>query len=142
MGEIDGENKRRWRKFMYGYNTVMCLSAGPPMVLFPDFTRKLLNWPYEDPVMMGIYGSIVTSVGALSTLALGDESKQERYLPLFLVQIMYKSATCALIVNRLRKKEAPSWGMHFILWFFLLYIVLLAGAIAPIKEEGDEDGLH
>jgi hypothetical protein len=123
---------------MYGYNTVMCLSAGPPMVLFPGFTRKLLNWPYEDPVMMGIYGSIVTSVGALSASALLDESKQDKYVPLFMVQIMYKSATCALIANRLRKKEASSWGTHFILWFFVLYIVLLAGAIASSEDGGND----
>ena len=137
MEEIDRvEKKKRWRRFMYGYNAVMCFSAGPPMALFPGFTRKLLNWPHEDPVMMGIYGSIVTSVGALSVSALLDESKQERYLPVFLVQIMYKSATCALIANRLRKKEASSWGVHFILWFFLLYIVLLAGA-TPWSKDGE-----
>jgi hypothetical protein len=96
-----------------------------------------LNWPYEDPVMMGIYGSIVTSVGALSASALLDESKQDKYVPLFMVQIMYKSATCALIANRLRKKEASSWGTHFILWFFVLYIVLLAGAIASSEDGGN-----
>jgi hypothetical protein len=139
MEETDSLKKRKnWRRFMYGYNTVMCLSAGPPMVLFPGFTRKLLNWPYEDPVMMGIYGSIVTSVGALSASALLDESKQDKYVPLFMVQIMYKSATCALIANRLRKKEASSWGTHFILWFFVLYIVLLAGAIASSEDGGND----
>lgn len=132
------EKKKRWRKFMYGYNTVMCFSAGPPMVLLPGFTRKLLNWPYEDPVMMGIYGSIVTSVGILSASALSDESKQEKYLPVFYTQIMYKTATCALIANRLRKKEVSSWGLHFILWFFVIYIVLLAKTIPWSKGGGDE----
>ena len=129
------EKRKRWRKFMYGYNTVMCFSAGPPMVLFPGFAKKLLNWPYEDPVMMGIYGSIVTSVGALSAAALGDEEKQEEYLPLFLVQMMYKTATCMLIANRLRKKEASSWGLHFMLWFFVVYIALLAGT-TPWRRDG------
>ena len=131
MADADGyrEKKKRWQKFMYGYNAVMCFSAGPPMVLAGGFTRKLMKWPYDDPVMMGIYGSIVTSVGALSAAALADESKRESYLPVFYTQIMYKTATCALIANKLRKKEASSWGMHFILWFFVLYIILLAQAI-------------
>jgi len=124
-----GDKKKRWQKFMYGYNTAMCLSAGPPMVLAPNFTRKVLNWPYDDPVMTGIYGSIVTSVGILSAAALADESKCEKFLPLFYTQIMYKTATCALIANKLRKKEASSWGLHFFLWFFVLYIVLLSRAI-------------
>ncbi len=127
--ESYGEKKKRWQKFMYGYNTVMCFSFGPPMVLLGDFTRKVMKWPHDDPVMMGIYGSIVTSVGVLSAAALADESRYEKMLPVFYTQIMYKTATCLLIANRLRKKEASSWGMHFILWFFVLYIVLLAQAI-------------
>jgi len=107
MAENDGyrEKKKRWQKFMFGYNTVMCFSAGPPMVLAGDLTRKLMKWPYDDPVMMGIYGSIVTSVGVLSAVALKDESKYESFLPVLYTQIMYKTATCALIANKLRKKR-------------------------------------
>jgi hypothetical protein len=131
MAENEGyrEKKKRWQKFMYGYNAAMCFSAGPPMVIAQGLTRKLLNWPYEDPVMMGIYGSIVTSVGVLSAAALKDEANYERFLPVFYTQIMYKTATCALIANKLRRKEVSSWGLHFILWFFVLYIILLAQAI-------------
>ncbi|MEW6555368.1 MAG: hypothetical protein AB1384_13915 [Actinomycetota bacterium] len=123
------EKKKRWQKFMYAYNTVMCFSAGPPMVLAQGFTRKLMKWPHDDPVMMGIYGSIVTSVGVLSASALADESKYEKMLPVLYAQIMYKTATCLLIANRWRKKEASSWGMHFIFWLFVLYIVFLSQAI-------------
>ena len=135
------EKKKRWQKFMYGYNTTMCLSLGPPMVLAPDFTRKVLNWPYNDPVMTGIYGSIVTSVGILSAAALADESKREKFLPLFYTQIMYKTATCALIAKKLRKKEVSSWGLHLYLWFFVVYIIFLAKAI-PWKtvEAGEAEG--
>ncbi|MDI6830718.1 MAG: hypothetical protein QME88_05215 [Actinomycetota bacterium] len=121
-------------RFMYAYNTAMCFSAGPPMVLAPDLVRKLLKWPHEDPVMMGIYGSIVTSVGVLSAAALRDEEKCERYLPVLYTQIMYKTLTCLLIARRLLRREASSWGMHFILWFFVLYIALLARAV-PWKGE-------
>ncbi|RJP32991.1 MAG: hypothetical protein C4536_04535 [Actinobacteria bacterium] len=135
MGDNAGylEKKKKWQKFMYGYNTAMCLSAGPPMVLAQGFTRKLLKWPYDDPVMMGIYGSIVTSVGVLSAAALQDEAQYEKFLPILYTQIMYKTATCALIAGKLRKKEVSSWGLHFILWFFVLYIVLLSQAI-PWKK--------
>ncbi|MDY6795564.1 MAG: hypothetical protein SWK76_09860 [Actinomycetota bacterium] len=122
------ERKKSWRKFMYGYNTVMCLSFGPPMIIMQKLGRKILDWPYEDPVMMGTYGSIVTSVGILSASALMDESKQDRYLPLFETQIMYKIMTCALIANKMRKNEVSSWGIHFLFWFFVVYIVLLLGA--------------
>ncbi len=114
---------------MYGYNTVMCFSAGPPMILAPDLARRILKWPYDDPVMMGIYGSIVTSVGALSAAALRDEDNCDRYLPVLYTQIMYKTLTCLILARKLLKKEAPSWGMHFIFWFFLLYIALLVQAV-------------
>ncbi|MDD3718351.1 MAG: hypothetical protein PHP28_06780 [Actinomycetota bacterium] len=144
MSDLEGyrEKKKRWQKFMYSYNAAMCFSAGPPMVLAPDFARKLLKWPHDDPVMMGIYGSIVTSVGVLSAAALRDESKYAEFLPVLLTQIMYKTATCLLIANRWRKKEASSWGMHFLFWFFVLYIVFLAQAI-PWKAGtccGEDDG--
>jgi hypothetical protein len=137
MADTDSyrEKKKRWQKFMYAYNTAMCLSMGPPMVLAPDLTRKLMKWPHDDPVMMGIYGSSVTSVGVLSASALADESKYGQLLPVLYTQIMYKTATCLLIANRWRKKEASSWGMHFIFWFFVLYIILLAQAI-PWKASG------
>ena len=127
------ESKKKWQRFVYGYNTVMCLSLGPPMVLMQKLTKKLLNWPYDDPVMMGIYGSIVTSVGVLSASALMDESKFEKHLAVFYTQIMYKSMTCLLIANKLRKKEASSWGLHLFFWFFVVYIILLAKAI-PWKQ--------
>jgi hypothetical protein len=123
------EEKKRWQRFMYKYNATMCFSMGPPMVFAQRFTRKVLKWPYNDPVMMGIYGSIVMSVGALSAAALADESRHEDVLPVLYAQIMYKTATCALIANLWRKKDPSSWGMHFIFWFFVLYIVLLARAI-------------
>lgn len=129
------ENKKKWQRFMYGYNTVMCFSAGPPMVLMQKLTRKLLNWPYDDPVMMGIYGSIVTSVGILSASALMDESKFEKHLPVFYTQIMYKTMTCLLIADKLRKREVSSWGLHFLLWFFVAYILMLAKAIPWKKVE-------
>lgn len=129
------EKKKRWQKFMYGYNTAMCFSFGPPMVFMQGLTRKLMQWPYDDPVMMGIYGSIVTSVGVCSAMALKDEAKYEAFLPVLYTQIMYKTVTCALIANKLRKKEVSSWGLHFILWFFVLYIAFLAQAI-PWKAGG------
>ena len=127
------ENKKKWQRFMYGYNTVMCFSGGPPMVFTQKLVKKLMDWPYDDPVMMGIYGSIVTSVGVLSASALVDESKFEKHLGVFYTQIMYKTATCLLIANKLRKKEASGRGLHFFLWFFVVYIVLLAKAI-PWKQ--------
>ena len=134
------EKKKRRQRFMYGYNVVMCFSAGPPMALAPDLARKLLKWPYDDPVMMGIYGSIVASVGALSAAALRDEGNSERYLPVLYAQIMYKAMTCLLIANRLRREEASSWGVHFILWFFVLYIALLARAIPWKRSRGEKSG--
>jgi hypothetical protein len=77
----------------------------------------------------------VTSVGVLSASALMDESKFDKHLGVFYTQIMYKSATCLLIVNKLRKKEVSSWGLHFFLWFFVVYIVMLAKAIPWKKVE-------
>jgi hypothetical protein len=71
----------------------------------------------------------------LSATALKEESKCEEFLPLLYTQIMYKTATCAIIADKLRKKEVSSWGLHFILWFFVLYIALLAKAI-PWKSIG------
>lgn len=127
------EKKRRWQRFMYAYNAVMCFSAGPPMIVYQNLPKKILDWPYDDPVMMGIYGSIVTSVGALSAAALRDEEACERFLPLFYVQILYKSLACALLAKRLRKKEAPSRGLCFLFWFFAAYVAMLAKAI-PWKK--------
>lgn len=123
------DRKKRWRKFMYAYNTAMCLSLGPPMILYQKLPRTILKWPYEDPIMMGIYGTIVTSVGTLSAAALRSEEAQERFLPVFYIQIMYKTLTCALLARELRKKEANPWGLRLIFWFFVAYVAMLAAAV-------------
>ncbi len=128
------EGLKKWRKFMYAYNTAMCLSLGPPMVLYQKLPRAVLKWPYEDPLMMGIYGTIVTSVGVLSAAALRSEEAQERFLPLFLVQILYKTMTCALLAAGLRKKDVDPWGPRLILWFFAAYVAMLCGA-QPWRRE-------
>lgn len=128
------ERKRRWQRFMYAYNAVMCFSAGPPMIVYQKLPKKLLRWPYDDPVMMGIYGTIVTSVGALSAAALRDEDNYDRFLPVLYVQILYKGMACALLAERLRRKEVPSRGLWFLFWFFAAYVAMLAKAI-PWKKK-------
>lgn len=99
------------------------------MIIYQNLPYKLLDWPYDDPVMMGIYWSIVTPVCVLSTAALREEEACERFLPLFYVQILYKSMACALLAKRLRKKEVPSRGLWFLFWFFAAYVAMLAKAI-------------
>ncbi len=128
------EKLKRWRRFMYSYNAVMCFSLGPPMVIYQKLPRTLLQWPWEDPVMMGIYGSIVTSVGALSAAALRSEEAQERFLPVFQIQMLYKTITCALLARELRKKEVKPWGLWLIFWFFIAYVAMLAKTM-PWKRE-------
>lgn len=123
------EKKRRWQRFLYAYNTVMCFGLGPPMVIYQKLPRWLMRWPYEDPVMMGIYGTIVTSVGALSATALRNENNYERFLPVLYTQILYKSMACAFLAKELRKKEVPSWGLWLVFWFFAAYVAMLAQAI-------------
>ncbi|MBC7254386.1 MAG: hypothetical protein H5T72_10530 [Actinobacteria bacterium] len=135
-GNGSGEKLKRWRKFMYAYNTAMCFSLGPPMIVYQKLPRAILKWPYEDPVMMGIYGTIVTSVGACSAAALRSEEAQERFLPLFLVQILYKTMTCALLAREIKKREVNTWGLHLILWFFVAYVIMLCGAQPWRKDAG------
>ena len=118
-----------WRRFMYGYNVALCLTLGPAMMLRQSLPRRLLRWPWEDPVMMGIYGSMVTSVGLLSAAALLDEKKEQSYLPVFYAQMLYKSMTCLLLRSRLRRGGNGRWGMRVLFWFFASYIVMLAGAV-------------
>ncbi len=127
------EKLKKWRRFMYAYNAVMCFSLGPPMIIYQKLPKAILKWPWEDPMMMGIYGSIVTSVGTLSAAALRSEEAQEKFLPVFMIQMLYKTITCALLAQELRKKEVKSWGLWLIFWFFVAYVAMLAKA-APWKK--------
>gem|GEM_PF-2014900 len=124
------------RRFMYGWNTFFCLTLGPLLMLRPGLLRRFLRWPGDDPVMTGIYGSIVTSVGILSAAALTDESKGERFLPLFQVQLLYKAMTCLMLRRELRRRKSGKLGLRVFFWFFLLYIALLAGALGESKAAG------
>ncbi|MBC7246873.1 MAG: hypothetical protein H5T73_03720 [Actinobacteria bacterium] len=52
-------------------------------------------------------------------------------------QILYKGMACALLADRLRRKEVPSLGLWFLFWFFAAYVAMLAMAIPWKKKAVD-----
>ncbi len=130
-----------WRRFMYAWNTVLCLTMGPVLMLRPSLLRRFLRWPGDDPVMTGIYGSIVTSVGVLSAAALADEGKRDRFVPVFHAQLLYKTMTCLMLRRELRRRETGRFGLRVFFWFFVLYIAMLAAAVRRVPDAaGGDDG--
>lgn len=76
-----------WLKFMYLYTLVGAGGFGLGMIVIPGQMRAIFGWPGQDPIMLGICGSVYLAFALLSTLGLKSPLK---FSPILLLQLVYK----------------------------------------------------
>ncbi len=77
-----------WLKFMYGYTIFGAGCLGAAILLAPESIRTLLKWPANEPISLGIVGSVYACFGVLSLFGLRDPL---RFAPLLVLQLFYKT---------------------------------------------------
>lgn len=82
-----------WIRLLYVCTALMGISTGLIILLAPArFARNIIGIPYtlptQDRVIFGLVGSIWLSIGIMAVLGLRAPL---RFLPIFLIQLVYKS---------------------------------------------------
>ncbi|MEM8667930.1 MAG: hypothetical protein AAGG48_10465 [Planctomycetota bacterium] len=81
-----------WIKLLYACTAFLGITVGSTMLVAPDFSRKVVGIPFslptQDPIMYGAVAGIWTTVGILCLFGLRAPL---RFLPLFTLQLIYKS---------------------------------------------------
>jgi hypothetical protein len=55
-----------WLKFMYLYTIVGAGLFGLGILIKPDMIKVVFRWPAEEPISLGIVGSVYAAFGILS----------------------------------------------------------------------------
>jgi hypothetical protein len=76
-----------WLKGMYIYTIVGAGGFGLGIITMPDVMRSMFGWPIQDPIVLGITGSVYVSFALLSILGLRSPLK---FAPVLLLQLGYK----------------------------------------------------
>jgi hypothetical protein len=76
-----------WLKGMYIYTIIGAGGFGLGIIFMPDVMQSMFGWPNQDPVVLGIAGSVFIAFGLLSILGLRSPLK---FAPILLLQLSYK----------------------------------------------------
>lgn len=111
--------RRGWMRFMYLYTVVGAGGLGLGIIVKPEVTRQMLQWPGDEPLAFGVLGSVYVAFGALSLLGLRHPLK---FVPVLLLQLCYKSVWFAgALLPLLIQGRFPAYGL-FTAAVFATYI--------------------
>ena len=101
--------RQGWMRFMYLYTILGAGGFGLGIVTMPEPMKAALRWPGDEPIALGIVGSVYVAFGALSVLGLRDPLK---FVPVLLLQLCYKSVWfVAVVLPLLIRGRFPDYGL-------------------------------
>ena len=109
-----------WLKAMYIYTLFGAGGFGLGMLFFPGTIQSVLRFPPQDPVVLGLYGSVLLASGLMAIPALRSPLK---FAPLLLIQLVYKPIWLAAMVIPLFLRGQFPFYVVFISAVFLTYII-------------------
>ena len=116
------DNKVRWGwlKGMYIYTIVGAGGFGLGIITMPDAIRTIFGWPGQDPIVLGVTGSVYLSFALLSILGLRSPLK---FAPVLLLQLSYKIVWfIGVILPIVMTAKFPSYAiLHVVI--FATYII-------------------
>ena len=101
--------RQGWMRFMYLYTILGAGGFGLGIVIVPGLVKAALRWPGDEPIALGIVGSVYVAFGVLSVLGLRDPLK---FAPVLLLQFCYKSVWfIAIVLPLLIRGRFPDYGL-------------------------------
>ena len=116
------DNKVRWGwlKGMYIYTIVGAGGFGLGIITMPDAIRTIFGWPGQDPIVLGVTGSVYLSFALLSILGLRSPLK---FAPVLLLQLSYKVVWfIGVILPIVMTAKFPSYAILYVV-IFATYII-------------------
>ena len=109
-----------WLKGMYIYTIVGAGGFGLGIITMPDVMRSMFGWPAQDPIVLGITGSVYLSFALLSILGLRSPLK---FAPILLLQLSYKVVWfIGVIFPIVVTAKFPSYAILYVV-IFATYII-------------------
>ena len=107
-------------KIMYILTIVIAGSFGLLMLIVPSFVIALISQPAQDPNTYGIVAAVYLAFGILAVLGLYNPIK---YMPILLLQLIYKLAWLFAVFLPNVIVDGPQFSTIFMLVIFLIFIV-------------------
>ncbi len=109
-----------WLKFMYIYTIVGAGGFGLGIVVVPDAMRSVFGWPSQDPIVLGVAGSVYVAAAILAVFGLQSPLK---FVPVLLLQLLYKSIWfIGVVLPLLVAGQFPRYGILYAV-IFATYII-------------------
>jgi len=109
-----------WLKFMYVYTIVIAGGVGLGMIFVPDVIRFVFSMPNQDPIILGMTGSLILSFAILSIFGLRDPLK---FIPILMLQLSYKTIwLIVVILPLLVSGRLPMYTISIII-IFVTYVI-------------------
>jgi hypothetical protein len=112
--------RRGWLKFMYIYTAIGAGGFGLGIIVVPDLLISVFRGPKQDPITLGITGSVYLAFGILSLLGIRSPLK---FVPILLLQLCYKVIWFIGVILPFSMAEPLSMYVIFIAVIFATYVI-------------------
>lgn len=112
--------RRGWLKAMYVYTLAMSGGVGLGMILFPGIIQSVFRFPPQDPVVLGLCGSLFLALGLVSILGFRSPLK---FAPVLLLELIYKPVWLVAVALPLFLKGQFPFYVVFISAVFITFII-------------------
>jgi hypothetical protein len=104
-----------WLKGMYIYTIVVAGGFGLGIIFIPNLIQSFFSMPTQDPIVVGVVGSVYLSFALLSILGLRSPLK---FVPILLLQLGYKIVWfIGIILPILVTGKFPTYAILYVVVF-------------------------
>ena len=109
-----------WLKGMYIYTIVVAGGFGLGIILVPNLIHSVFRMPAQDPIVLGIVGSVYLAFALLCVLGLWSPLK---FVPILLLQLGYKVIWfIGVVLPVLVAGKFPAYAILFVVVFVTFII--------------------
>ncbi len=127
-----------WLKGMYIYTIVVAGGFGLGIIFIPNLIQSIFRMPSQDPIVMGILGSVYLAFALLSLLGLRSPLK---FVPILLLQLGYK-VVCfiGIILPILVAGKFPAYAILYVVVFatFIIGDLIAIPFSYVFKKQADQ----
>ncbi len=109
-----------WLKAMFVYTLVVSGGIGLGMILIPGTIQSVFRFPPQDPVVLGLCGSVFLALGLVSILGFLSPLK---FVPLLLIELIYKPVWLVAVALPLFLKGQFPFYVVFISAVLISFII-------------------
>lgn len=109
-----------WLKAMYIFTIVVAGGFGLGIIIVPNILKSVFGWPSQDPIVLGVIGSVYLAFGLLSILGLRSPLK---FVPVLLLQLCYKLIWfVGVVLPLLVVEQFPRYAILYVVVFAIFII--------------------